>query len=98
MPSFAHSYVDNSATKFQIVVKGDVAKPLTLVKSFKWLATQMEFARAKEFADNLPEQDPDSKATNIQELIEEQNSFGYKAKKFGKSVGNKVIHPFGGKK
>ncbi len=53
----------------------------------------MEFARAKEFADSLPEQDPDSKATNIEELIEEQNSFGYKAKKFGK----KIIHPFGTK-
>lgn len=94
LPSFANAYVDNSATKFQIVVRGDVAKPLTLVKSFKWLTTQMEFARAKEFADSLPEQDEDSKATNIEELIEEQNSFGYKAKKFGK----KVIHPFGGGK
>ena len=93
LPSFANSYVDNSATKFQIVVRGDVAKPLTLVKSFKWLTTQMEFAKAKEFADSLPEQDEDSKATNIEELIKEQNSFGYKAKKLGK----KVIHPFGGK-
>ena len=93
LPSFANSYVDNSATKFQIVVRGDVAKPLTLVKSFKWLTTQMEFAKAKEFADNLPEPDENSKATNIEELIKEQNSFGYKAKQFGK----KVIHPFGGR-
>ena len=91
LPSFANSYVDNAATKFQIVVRGDVAKPLTLVKSFKWLTTQAEFAKAKEFADSLPEQDEDSKATNIEELIKEQNSFGYKAKKFGK----KVLHPFG---
>lgn len=97
LPNFANAYVDKSATKFQIVVRGDVAKPLTLVKSFKWLTTQMEFARAKEFADNLPEPDEDSKAENIEELIKEQNSFGYKAKKFGKSVGNRVIHPFGGK-
>lgn len=92
LPNFANAYVDNAATKFQIVVRGDVAKPLTLVKSFKWLTTQMEFAKAKEFADSLPEQDEDSKATNIEELIKEQNSFGYKAKKLGK----KVIHPFGG--
>ena len=96
LPSFANSYVDNSATKFQIVVRGDVAKPLTLVKSFKWLATQMEFAKAEEFAESLPEQDEDSKATTIEELIEEQESFGYKAKKFGKKVGNRIIHPFGG--
>ena len=97
LPNFANSYVDNSATKFQIVVKGDVAKPLTLVKSFKWLATQMEFARAKEFADSLPEQDENSKATNIEELIEEHNSLGYKTKQLGKKVGNRIIHPFGGK-
>ena len=98
LPNFANAYVDKSATKFQIVVRGDVAKPLTLVKSFKWLTTQMEFAKAKEFADNLPEPDEDSKAENIEELIKEQNSFGYKAKKFGKAVGNRVIHPFGGRK
>lgn len=98
LPNFANSYVDKSATKFQIIVRGDVAKPLSLVKSFKWLTTQMEFAKAKEFADSLPEQDEDSKAENIEELIKEQNSFGYKAKKLGKTVGNKVIHPFGGKK
>ena len=98
LPNFANAYVDNAATKFQIVVRGDVAKPLTLVKSFKWLTTQVEFAKAKEFADSLPEQDEDSKATNIEELIKEQNSFGYKAKKFGKTVGNRVIHPFGGSK
>ena len=97
LPNFANKYVDNSATKFQIVVRGDVAKPLTLVKSFKWLATPIEFQKAEEYAESLPEQDADSKATNIEELIEEQNSFGYKAKKLTKKLGNKIIHPFGGK-
>jgi len=96
LPNFANKYVDNSATKFQIVVRGDVAKPLTLVKSFKWLATPLEFQKAEEFAESLPEQDEDSKATNIEELIEEQNSFGYKAKKFTQKVGNKILHPFKG--
>ena len=94
LPNFSNGYVDNAATKFQIVVKGDVAKPLTLVKSFKWISTPIEFQKAEEFAESLPEQDEDSKATNIEELIEEQNSFGYKAKQFGK----RVIHPFGGGK
>ncbi len=75
-------------------MRGDVAKPLTLVKSFKWISTPLEFEQAEAFAESLPEQDADSKATNIEELIAEQNSFGYKAKQFGK----KVIHPFGNKK
>lgn len=94
LPNFSNGYVDNAATKFQIVVRGDVAKPLTLVKSFKWISTPLEFEQAEAFAESLPEQDADSKATNIEELIAEQNSFGYKAKQFGK----KVIHPFGNKK
>ena len=94
LPNFSNGYVDNAATKFQIVVRGDVAKPLTLVKSFKWISTPLEFQKAEEFAESLPEQDEDSKATNIEELIQEQNSFGYKAKQFGK----RVIHPFSGGK
>ena len=94
LPSFANKYVDNAATKFQIVVRGDVAKPLTLVKSFKWLATPIEFQKAEEFAESLPEQEEDSKATTIEELQAEHESFKYKAKQFGK----KIIHPFGGKK
>ena len=55
LPSFDNAYVDQSATKFQLGVRGDAAKPLTLIKSFKWLATPMQFAMAKEFADSLPD-------------------------------------------
>ena len=93
LPSFSNGYIDSGATKFQIVVRGDVAKPLTLVKSFKWLSSQTEYDMAEEYVVSLPEPDENSKAENIEELIEEQNSFGYKARKFGE----KVLHPFGGK-
>lgn len=55
LPSFANKYVDNSATKFQIVVRGDVAKPLTLVKSFKWLASKTEYDNAVDYVNSLPE-------------------------------------------
>ena len=44
---------DANATKFQIVLKGDVAKPLKLVKSFKWLALQKDMDAAKEFSDKF---------------------------------------------
>ena len=71
MPKFSNDYIDSSSAKFQIVVRGDVAKPFTLIKSFKWLATQMQFAKAKEFADSLPEPTEESTATNIEEAIEE---------------------------
>ena len=85
LPSFAKSYVDNSATKFQIVVRGDVAKPLTLVKSFKWLAGQTEYQNAIDYVNSLPEQLEDSTATTVEELLAEdakyKKSLKYKFKK-----------------
>ena len=85
LPSFANSYVDNAATKFQIVVRGDVAKPLTLVKSFKWLAGQTEYQNAIDYVNSLPEQLEGSTATTIEELMTEdeayKKSLKYKFKK-----------------
>ena len=82
LPSFANSYVDNAATKFQLVVRGDAAKPLTLVKSFKWLATATEYDTAVEYVNSLPEPVEGSEATNIEEMIQEveaeKRTFKYK--------------------
>ncbi len=74
LPSFANKYVDNSATKFQIVVRGDVAKPLTLVKSFKWLASKTEYDEAVDFVNSLPEPIEGSEAANIEEAIAEHEA------------------------
>ena len=56
IPDFAKGHSDNNATKFQIVLKGDVAKPLSLVKSFKWLAVQADMEKANEFSANYVQQ------------------------------------------
>lgn len=55
IPKFDSKSAENFATKFQIVLRGDVAKPLSLIKSFKWLATSTEMAEAESFVDSLPE-------------------------------------------
>ena len=87
LPSFENKYVDNSAMKFQLGVAGDVAKPLSLIKSFKWLATQTEIDLAQEFVDSIPEPVEGSSAVTIQEIIdenkaleEEKKTFKYKVK------------------
>ncbi len=92
LPSFANKYVDNAATKFQIVVRGDVAKPLTLVKSFKWLAGQTEYQTAIDYVNSLPEPIEGSTATNIEEAIAEAKAL--EAEK--KTLGYKVRHLFDG--
>lgn len=94
LPSFANSYIDNAATKFQIVVRGDVAKPLSLVKSFKWLAGQTEYQTAIDYVNSLPEQMEGSTATTIEELIAEDEAYKktlkYKVKKLFEDEGKTI--------
>ena len=54
IPALTKDIDDNNATKFQVVVRGDVAKPLTLVKSFKWLALQADMDKAKGHVSLVP--------------------------------------------
>lgn len=55
IPAFENGYIDANSTKFQLVVRGDLAKPLTLIKSFKWLALASEVEQAQSFVNTLPE-------------------------------------------
>ena len=54
IPALTKDIDDNNATKFQVVVRGDVAKPLTLVKSFKWLALQSDIDKAQSHVSLVP--------------------------------------------
>lgn len=56
IPDFQKGLPDLTATKFQIILKGDAAKPLSMIKSFKWLATQSDIDNAQNFTDNMPEE------------------------------------------
>lgn len=55
LPSLESQLDDKMATKFQIVLRGDVSKPLKLIKSFKWLALASEMEKAKSFVETLPD-------------------------------------------
>lgn len=62
IPNFASDAKDYNATKFQIILRGDLAKPLTLIKSFKWLALAAEIGQAQEFASLLIDEENDTPA------------------------------------
>ncbi len=69
IPDFSASHRDANAAKFQIVLNGDIAKPLKLVKSFKWLALQKDMDLAKEFSDKfVKEQEELAKQALINKL------------------------------
>ena len=57
IPDFAKNHSDEYATKFQIVLDGNVAKPLSLVKSFKWLTLQEDMDKAAEFSANFEKEE-----------------------------------------
>ena len=90
MPSFENGYIDSGAAKFQLKVRGDAAKPLTLIKSFKWLASKTQYDEAVEFVNSLPDEIEGSTATNIEEAIAEAKAL--EAEK--KTIKYKVTHIF----
>ncbi|MCD7879065.1 MAG: AsmA-like C-terminal region-containing protein, partial [Candidatus Gastranaerophilales bacterium] len=53
IPSLGKDISDTNTTKFQVVVRGDVAKPLTLVKSFKWMALQSDIDNANSYVNSI---------------------------------------------
>ncbi len=67
IPSFSKKKSDLSATKFQLILRGDVNKPLGLLKSFKWLVTEEEYAQAEQFVASIPENMPEGVST-LEEL------------------------------
>lgn len=85
LPKLETDLDDKMATKFQVVLKGDVSKPLTLVKSFKWLALASEIQAAEGFVESLP--DPsiveDSQNATIEEIMKAQEE---KAKEDAKLI------------
>ena len=54
-----------------VIIDIMIAKPLSLVKSFKWLATEKEYESATNFVNSLPEPLEGSTATNIADMIQE---------------------------
>ena len=67
IPDFSKDRSDFNATKFQLVLKGDAAKPLSLLKSFKWLVTEEEYALAEQFVSSIPDNMPEG-VTTLEEL------------------------------
>lgn len=92
LPKLENPTDDKLATKFQIVLRGDVAKPLTLIKSFKWLALASEIEKAEGFVSTLP--DPsiveDSENATLENIMKAQEE---KAKEDAK-LKNKLVRFF----
>ncbi len=55
IPSLGKEISDLNATKFQVVIRGNVEKPLTLIKSFKWLVLSSDMEQAQEYLKSIPQ-------------------------------------------
>ena len=65
VPAFSSNASDYNATKFQVIVRGDVAKPLTLVKSFKWMALEADILSAKTHVQTLADEEAKAKGKKL---------------------------------
>ena len=72
IPEFGKDFNDMSTTNFQVVLQGDTAKPLSLIKSFKWLATSQDISNAENFVSTLPPTDPENPNATLEELLAAQ--------------------------
>ena len=72
LPNFVEEFSDLSTTKFQVVIRGDVAKPLTLIKSFKWLALDSDIEAAQSFVSTLPDPSimPNAENATYEEIMQ----------------------------
>ncbi len=68
IPQFEENFGVMSTTNFQIVLRGDTQKPLSLIKSFKWLATVDEINSAEQFVDTLPPPDAANPTATLEEI------------------------------
>lgn len=96
IPDFDQKFNMLSTTKFQVVLKGNVEKPLSLIKSFKWLALSDEIENAQQFVSTLPDpsivEDP-ANATYEQIMQAQQLQAELQAKEDAK-LKNKLIRFF----
>lgn len=70
IPAFGTKTDNLNSTNFQIIVRGDVNKPMNLVKSFKWLALQSQIDSAESLVETLPE--PDSLDATVADMEAKQ--------------------------
>lgn len=69
LPELEENKTDENATKFQIGLNGDTRKPLKMIKSFKWLATNSQIQSAKDFVDTIPVPVGEEENLTVEELI-----------------------------
>lgn len=92
IPSFPDEYVDFAANsnRFQLVAKGNASKPLTLIKSFKWITTKADFDKAAAFISSIPNPVAGKSSETLEEAIIENE----KLEKEKKTVRYKIKNMF----
>ena len=72
IPEFQKDFSAMSTTNFQVVLRGDVQKPLSLIDSFKWLTTIEDMQAAESFVATLPPADMNNPNATLEELLAAQ--------------------------
>lgn len=65
IPSLTKESTNENTTNFQVVIKGDVAKPAKLIRSFKWIALDSEIEEAQK---SINQSSPVSIPTDVEDI------------------------------
>ena len=72
IPDFKEEFGAMSTTNFQVVLRGDTQKPLSLIDSFNWLTTVEDMQAAQNFVSTLPPVDENNPNATLEELLAAQ--------------------------
>lgn len=93
IPLLGKDIADSTSTKFQVIVRGDVAKPLTLVKSFKWLALEEDMIKAKSYISSITDSEMKNPVIDLSTLNKEtlkENTKEYAKKQLKNKVESSI--------
>ncbi len=72
IPSLMAYKTEGYSPKFQVNLKGDLRKPLKMIKSFKWLALETDIEAAQHHVDSMPNPESGEEHLSVDELVKKR--------------------------
>ena len=72
IPSLIDDKSDRYSPKFQVLLHGDMRKPLKMIRTFQWLAIESDIENAQKYVDLMPTPEVGEEHLSVDELIKKR--------------------------
>ena len=72
IPSLIDDKSDRYSPKFQVLLHGDMRKPLKMIRTFQWLALESDIENAQKYVDLMPTPEVGEEHLSVDELIKKR--------------------------